>query len=125
MKFVYVAGPYTGEDWFQVDANINQAREAAAWLARNGVGYHCPHLNSAHFEVLVPEIANEWWYEMDYRFLHACDGVLVLPGYGKSRGTKAEMAMAEEREMPIFFWLNDGSEADSGELQQLLAWALS
>ncbi len=125
MKFCYVAGPYTGRDWLEVDAHINVAREASAWLARNGVGYYCPHLNSAHFDVIVPEVPIGWWYEMDYQFVHACGAMLVLPGYEKSFGTQREIDLAATRGMPIFYWCDDESELAQGELGNLIEWAQS
>lgn len=107
MKLVYIAGPYTGDNYLAVEANIAQAREAAAWLANNGVGYYCPHLNSAHFEAITPDVPIAFWYEMDYRLLDVCDALLVLPGWEKSWGTARELERAQEQNKPVFYWLDD------------------
>ena len=104
VKLVYIAGPYSGPDYLAIDRNIAAAREAAAWLAEHGIGFFCPHLNSAHFEVVTPRVEPEFWYALDLRLLEACDALLFLEGWQQSKGAKGELDFAAARIMPVFFY---------------------
>ena len=95
LKTLFLAGPYMGEthdhrSYCQIDHHINVAREAAAWCANNGIFYFCPHLHSAHFEVITPDVSVQFWYALDLRFLSLCDGMLLLPGWAASYGARRE-----------------------------------
>lgn len=103
MKLVYIAGPYTAKTFLGIDQNIADARIAAANLASAGIGFLCPHLNSAHFEVITPEVPPEFWYEMTMEMLRRADGVWALPGWSFSKGTKAEIAEASKLGLPLFY----------------------
>lgn len=114
MKLIYISGPYGDRGgYLSIDRNIAKAREAAAWLASNGVGYLCPHLNSAHFEAIVPEVPVEFWYEMDLALMTVCDGLLLLDGWDKSAGTQRELAEWDKTAKPVFM---------PDERAALLAW---
>lgn len=123
LKIVYIAGPYGDKDgYLAIDRNIAQAREAAAWLAARGIGFICPHLNSAHFEAIVPVQGVEFWYAMDLRLMEVADAILLLSGWEKSTGTRREIAhFTELAKGPQFFWDEDEPE----ERARMIAWALS
>lgn len=105
IKVAYIAGPYgDASGYHAIDRNIAQAREAAAWCAENGFGYYCPHLNSAHFEVITPSVPVDFWYAMDLRFITACDFMIVLPGWERSKGTQAEMKACEAANKQWWLW---------------------
>ena len=108
--YVYIAGPYMDSGKFhdhrgyhEIDVNISRAREAAVFLASNRVPYFCPHLNSCHFEVIAPTVPSEFWYEMDLQLLRPAAAVLLLDGWGSSHGTRREIDLAEDLDIPIFF----------------------
>lgn len=91
MNIVYIAGPYGDKSgYLAIDRNIAKAREAAAWCAENGLGFFCPHLNSAHFEAVTLGVPNTFWREMDLRFLKVCDWMLMLNGWEQSEGARLE-----------------------------------
>ena len=122
MKIVYISGPYTGADYLDIDRNIAKAREAAAWLAKHGVGFFCPHLHSAHFEAITPTVPASFWYELDIRFLYGCGALVLLDGWASSAGAAKEKAIAEKYEIPIFnFGL--GERKVNKERIRLLEWA--
>lgn len=119
LTYVYIAGPYRGKaphnarGYFEIDANINRAKEAAATLARLGIPYFCPHLNSAHFEVITPGVKPAYWLKMDLVFVDLASVLWVLDGWRDSQGTRGEITRAEGNEQPVFF---------SGELDELLTF---
>ncbi len=103
MKLVYIAGPYRGKDYLEIDSNIDRVRRAAARLAKEGIAFIAPHLNTAHFEVITPDIPEQWWLDMTMGLLHRCDAIYVLVGSERSKGTQAEILDAQAREVPLFW----------------------
>ena len=45
------------------------------------------------------------WLEGDLEMLRRCDAVLVVPGWEKSSGTRAEIAEANACGIPVFYAL--------------------
>ena len=108
-QFLYIAGPYRGKatshdhhSYFEIDANILTARFWAAECAKAGIPYFCPHLNSDHMEVIVPEVPSSYWLDMDLKILRCASGLLLLPNWRTSRGTMAERETALALVMPIY-----------------------
>lgn len=108
LKVAYIAGPYTGQGgvhdaraYLEIERNIAQARELAAELVELGLGFFCPHMNSAHFEIITPNVSPDFWYELDLRFLPVCDVVVLLPGWERSPGTRREIEKAKGLRIPI------------------------
>ena len=107
-QFVYIAGPYSGKthdyrSYNEIDINIARAREAGKFLAMNGVPFYCPHANTAHFEVIVPDLSVEYWYEMDNVFVDLSSAVFLVEGWQESDGTQAEMLRATAAGTPVFY----------------------
>ena len=99
-KYIYIAGPYTGEfhdhrSYWEIERNINRSLEAATALAKAGVGFFSPHGHSAHFEVIAPEVEPNYWYELDAHFMQMCDAILLLPGWERSKGSLEEKRIME------------------------------
>ena len=114
-SYVFIAGPYMakggGHDaahWYEIDKHINEARLWATKLAQVGIAFFCPHMNSAHMEVLAPNALPEFWYEMDNQILKHASALLLLPGWGDSTGAVAESRLAEELGIPVFDWSTYG-----------------
>lgn len=109
LTYVYIAGPYRGKashdarGYFAIDANINRAKEAAATLARLGIPFFCPHLNSAHFEVIAPDVKSVYWLEMDMVFVDLASVLWILEGWEDSGGTLGEIERAKENQQPVFY----------------------
>lgn len=122
MKIVYIAGPYgDAGGYLSIDRNIAQAREIAAMLAEARIGYICPHLNAAHMEAIVPGVPVDFWYELDEELLRRADGIVLLPGWRDSNGTKREIAIARSLGLPFFYM--DEIEIDAQTYRKLFAWA--
>ncbi len=108
--FVYIAGPYIAQTYAEVDAHIVTARMWASALATHRIPFVCPHLNSAHFEVITPMVTQQEWLGMYLEILKYASAVLLLPGWRKSTGTMAEIASTK---IPKFTTL---------EINKLVAW---
>jgi len=104
MKIVYIAGPYIGDGQFlTVEKNIREAETFAIELTKRRIGWMCPHLNSAHFQVKTNAPAS-FWYEMDLAILRHCDGIAFSPRWQESAGCRLEMGFAEKHGIQIFYW---------------------
>ena len=115
MKYIYIAGPYSGihhdyRSFFEIDRNIMRAMEAADALCNAGVGFFCPHSHSAHFETIAPEVPSEYWKALDMHFMDDCDGILMLPNWESSSGSKREKDIMEQNEKPVFYDVQDAIE---------------
>lgn len=102
MKIAYIAGPYYASTPGLVDANIAAAREVALAVTRKGWGFFCPHLNSAQFERLAPEVPHSFWLEMDMQLLEYCNAIVLCPGWEDSRETLKEIEWALNRGLPVY-----------------------
>ncbi|KKN55497.1 hypothetical protein LCGC14_0581720 [marine sediment metagenome] len=107
--FVYVAGPYrahggdrTWQSFYEIDQNINEARLWAGRLATEQIPFFCPHMNSAHFEVIAPDASPDYWYDLDNRLLDHAAALLLIPGWRDSSGAKAERDRAHAIEIPVY-----------------------
>ncbi len=119
---VFISGPYQGQShdgdsYLEIEDNINEARHVAVYLAKKGLGFFCPHLNSAHFEVMAPEATVDYWYDMDISILRGCDAIVLLPTWQSSKGAIAELEEAGKIGLSIFF-LPD-------EMNELVNWYFS
>jgi hypothetical protein len=104
VKVVYVAGPFRGPDSWAIEQNIRRAEELALEVWKCGAAAICPHTNTRFYQGAAPD---EVWLEGDLEMLARCDAMLVVPNWHKSEGTKAEIARAESRGIPVFYTLAD------------------
>ena len=102
---LYIAGPYRDPrgPWF-IERNIEAARKTSVELAQLGLGFICPHANSAMMDGAAPD---SFWLEMDLELLRRSDGVLLLPGWENSSGASAEAKLARKQGLPVYFWPED------------------
>lgn len=107
--FVYLAGPYRAKDgghdadhFDEIEANIQRARMAAVFLASNDIPYFCPHLNSAHMEIDVPDVLPPYWYRMDLTILRHAKVLWLQEGWIDSQGSMAEYRAAHNWNIPVY-----------------------
>lgn len=108
MKYVFISGPYTGQDhtyrsYFEISRHILDASEMARALSEAGIGFFCPHLHSAHFEVIAPTVPVDYWYDLDLHFAQFCDAGLFLPSWHRSKGAQMEYDFFCDQQKPLFF----------------------
>jgi Domain of unknown function (DUF4406) len=97
---VYVAGPYRGD----VDGNIARAGAVAGALWEMGHTAICPHLNTAHFDTLRPDIPDKRYLEGDLDLLAVSDAILMIEGWETSSGASQERVMALRLDIPVYYY---------------------
>jgi hypothetical protein len=111
---ILIAGPYrsgTGDDPALMAANLTRLEEAAWPLFRAGhlpmIGewVALPVLSSAGASGPLDPLAEQVMYPTAQRLLAHCDAVLRLPG--KSTGADQDVAIAEQRGLPVYYRLED------------------
>ena len=104
MKLIYVAGPYTGKDYKEIEANIKAAEEVSIELIKLGWAVITPHKNFAHYETYEgmkcyngKKISYQNWIDMDIELLSRCDAILMMKGWRNSKGSVSEHTFAQSK----------------------------
>lgn len=96
---IYVAGPYSSDP-------MNNTREALRWGRAVWDLGGCPvvpHL-SGFWDFVMP-MPYQHWMDYDAQLLLRCDAVFRFPG--DSFGADAEVELAKELGIPVFFTFSD------------------
>jgi hypothetical protein len=114
-KLILIAGPYrsgTGDDPAKMADNLKTLEQAAWPLFRAGhipmIGewVALPVLSSAGAtEGALDPLAAEVMYPTAERLLQHCDAVLRLPG--ESKGANQDVAIANERGIPVYYAIEE------------------
>ena len=107
MKKVYVAGAISAANLEKGINNIRKGILAGAELLKKGFAPYIPHLDYQINLVQDETIPVETYYKYDLEWLKCCDCMLVLPGYEKSIGVKAEIEFAKSLNIPIYFSMEE------------------
>ncbi len=103
---LYLSGPYSPGNGRTVADNIAVARRYAVAAANAGWMPFTPHLNTAHFEDLCPDVSHEEWLAGDLAILRllprAHAAVLMLPGWEQSAGARLERDWAIHLNLEVF-----------------------
>ena len=102
MKVIYVAGAYRGGSYNSTFQNIMRAREIAQGLWYKGWAVICPHTNSLFMDNKdggSPEI----FLPGDLEILRRCDAIYMLKGWEQSEGAMAELKLAKETGLEIYY----------------------
>lgn len=99
---IYIAGPMTGVPEF----NFPAFADAAEALRHAGYKAVSPHEGVHNRDLTKP-----WDYYMreDIKLLMNCEGVALLPGWGKSKGARLENYIAKKLGMqvaPLKEWIS-------------------
>lgn len=123
MKLIYVAGPFRGANSWEVECNIRRAETLALEVWRLGAAAICPHTNTRFFSGAA---ADSVWLDGDIEILRRCDAMILVDGWERSAGTRAEVLFAGKNSICIChslrdleFWLKLQKEVDeSREIEQ-------
>ena len=111
---ILVAGPYrsgTGDDPQLMQENLDRLEQAtwplfeAGHIPMIGEWVALPVLRSAGAEGMSDPLVEYVMYPTAQRLLQLCGGVLRLPG--ESHGADQDVAIAQERGIPVWFSLDD------------------
>jgi hypothetical protein len=100
MKTVYIASPYTKGD---VAVNVRNSFLVADELVRLGF-VPFPPLFSHFWHFLSPK-PYETWITLDREWVLRCDCLLRMGG--ESGGADAEVDLAAENKIPVFYSIDD------------------
>ena len=100
MKRIFIASPYTLGD---TGENVHNAITVANNLIDFGFAPFSPLLS--HFLHIYYPRPYEDWVAQDNCWLILCDAVLRLPG--ESKGADAEVDLALQHYMPVFWNINE------------------
>jgi hypothetical protein len=102
VRIAYVAGPYRSPIGpHGILANIMRARDIAVELWKQGYAVICPHANTFMMDGAAPD---DVWLKGDLEIMRRCDLMVLVPGWEKSSGTRAEVADAVEHRIPVYVW---------------------
>jgi hypothetical protein len=99
VKIIFISGPYRSDTEYGVHKNIQNAEAVALRVWQLGHVAFCPHKNTAYFGGVAPDAL---WLEGDLEVLRRCDAVVLVPGWEKSSGVRAEVELAKELGLPIY-----------------------
>lgn len=94
----YVAGPYRSPSERGLFENIHRARLLAEFLWVRGLAVFCPHLNTAFMGGIVTDTD---FIAGDLAWLECADLVVMVPGWQRSEGARAEYGYAIERGITV------------------------
>jgi hypothetical protein len=102
MKVIYIAGPFRGVNTWEVEQNVRRAESVAFAVALTGAMPLCPHTNTRFFN---GTITAEFWLRGTLELLRRADAVVLVAGWEKSIGTRAEIVEADKIGIPVFEFL--------------------
>ena len=103
MKRIYCAGPYSANNVLEVLQNIGRGEKIAAELFANGYAPFTPwHDKDFCFQLPDHEFTVKQFYDYSIAWLEVSDAVFLVPGWEKSKGTLAEIEIAQKMGIPIF-----------------------
>jgi hypothetical protein len=112
----YLACPYTHKDRAVLEGRVAKANEATAWLIKNcGWNVFSPitHSHPLHLAGLRGDW--EFWKRIDEEYLTLSKRIVILtlPGWRESVGVTAEIKIARDQGIEIYFltWTPDGTFA--------------
>jgi hypothetical protein len=91
---VYLSGPITANEDGSVERHVLSALAVYLDCVRLGIPAICPHLG-AIFPSAWTVVTYDQWLAQDFALIARCSHVLMLPGWERSRGARAEKGYAE------------------------------
>lgn len=119
IKVVYIAGPFSGADGWEIAENVHRAEQAAREVARMGAAPLTPHSIGAR---MAGTETYEFWCAATLELMRRADAVLFIEGWEKSRGARGEREEAQRIGLPYFYyqedlraWVQEGGDAFKSE----------
>jgi hypothetical protein len=104
-KLFYLASPYSAPESRTQELRFDQACRTAAALKRAGLFIFSPIAHSHPIAAHGLPGDFSFWQTFCELTLGRCDGMIVLclPGWQTSTGVSAEIKLAEEKRLPIYY----------------------
>jgi nucleoside 2-deoxyribosyltransferase len=106
MGFIYLASPYSHPDPEVRHQRFEAVNRAAANLMRQGYVVFSP-ISHSHIIARDHDLPTDWefWERIDIEFVKKCDRlfVLMIDGWDKSHGVRAERTLAHSLGIPVEF----------------------
>jgi hypothetical protein len=119
IKYVYIAGPLTPRSQTQnhaLEHLENIGMMLRAWGILLAAGFHpfCPAFDILGILVLPGQPTEEKIKTNSLGWLKKCDAIVLLPGWAKSSGARAEVKLAKTLGLKIFL-----------DIQEAVKWGLN
>lgn len=123
---ILIVGPYrsgTGNDPVKMAANLEKLEMAALAVYRLGhlpvIGewVALPLMRCAGMKEIGDQVYEEFAYPASHRLLNCCDAIFRIDG--KSAGADADVRLAQELGLPIFYDLSQVPVPTADELNRL------
>lgn len=99
MKIIYIAGPFRGENAWQVEQNIREAEKLGFWVANQGAMPLIPHTNTRFFD---GTLSQNFWLDGTLELLRRCDAMVMTPLWRSSSGACSEVEEAKRLDIPTY-----------------------
>jgi hypothetical protein len=105
----YIAGPFRGPTAWDIETNCRRVEGVALEVSRLGAMPLPPHLLSRFFHGQGPDA---FWLEGTMEILRRSDALVLVEGWERSEGAKAEAEEAARRMIPVFEWASEGDRSE-------------
>jgi hypothetical protein len=103
MKRVYVAGAYSANNVIDILKNIGRGEEYSSKIFMMGMAPFCPWHDKNYVTHNWNEIFSvQQFYDYSIAWLEVSDAMFLVPGWENSKGTLAEIAIANRIGIKIF-----------------------
>lgn len=107
MGYIYLASPYTHEDFDVRERRYKLAVSATNHLMNKGLVVYSPISHSHHIDLFHPDDSrgHEFWMKQCITMLDSAESLMVLKlkGWDTSKGVAMEIAHAQKIGIPIEF----------------------
>lgn len=103
MPLVYIAGPFSGPNSWEVEQNIRKAEEFILPIAELGASPVCPHSMTRFFN---GTLTYDFWIQSTLALLARCDAIFLRPDWIRSKGAQGEFVFAVKHKIPDFVSLS-------------------
>ena len=109
MKKVYIAGPYSANNITDCLENMRNGMRMGAKVLLAGFAPWVPWHDFHHHLMLRDgeSLSINDYYNFSIEWLKVSDCMLVLPGWENSKGTLAEIEIANRLNIPIYYNLDE------------------
>lgn len=122
---IYLATPYSHPDPLVMEQRFQMACRIASRLMEKNIVVYSP-IAHCHPIAQIAKLPTDWdyWKRFDKTMIHLSAAVVVVmaPGWGESKGVKAEIILATQLKKQLFF-INEEESDESEGLKQIQIFA--